>query len=55
MADPFKPMSEDTRLSDLMRNANPAPDAEMEELMFAHPWLATLEPYSVEWELVWFS
>jgi len=46
--------NDDTRLANFMAHAKPAPDAELEELMYAHPWLATLEPYAIEWELVWF-
>jgi hypothetical protein len=44
----------DTRLTNFAACANPASDAELEELMHAHPWLANLEPYCIEWELVWF-
>jgi hypothetical protein len=31
-----------------------APDPKLEELALTHPWLATLEPYSIDWELIWF-
>jgi hypothetical protein len=44
----------DTRLTKYAERAGPAPDVELEELMHAYPWLASLEPYCVEWELVWF-
>jgi hypothetical protein len=55
MANPLRSMNNnDTRLTNFAERANPAPDAELEELMLAYPWLASLEPYCIEWELVWF-
>jgi len=47
-------MSQDTLLDNFMGAGHPAPDTELEELLYAHAWLATLEPFSIDWELVWF-
>jgi hypothetical protein len=33
--------------------SDPAPDRELDDLLVAHPWLETLEPFYVEWELIW--
>ncbi|HUJ22373.1 MAG TPA: hypothetical protein VLX58_12655 [Bryobacteraceae bacterium] len=30
-----------------------AEDRELEALVRLHPWLAALEPFSVNWELIW--
>jgi len=31
----------------------PPPDPEMADLFLEYPWLATLQPFYVEWELIW--
>jgi len=33
--------------------AEPVPEQELTDLFRANPWLATLEPFYVEWELIW--
>jgi hypothetical protein len=38
---------------DIKDTADPPADRETDALLLAHPWLESLEPYYVEWELVW--
>lgn len=33
--------------------SDPAPDRELDALLFAHPWLESLKPFCVDWELIW--
>jgi hypothetical protein len=33
--------------------AAPADEPELDGVLLAHPWLTGLEPFYVEWELVW--
>ncbi|HXI43879.1 MAG TPA: hypothetical protein VNH83_28110 [Bryobacteraceae bacterium] len=33
--------------------AAPADDSELDRVLLAHPWLKGLEPFYIEWELVW--
>jgi hypothetical protein len=38
---------------DLLGMANSAPDRELAELLVAHPWLKDLQPFYVDWEMIW--
>jgi hypothetical protein len=38
---------------DLPDTADTASDRELKNLLVAHPWLQNLEPYSINWELIW--
>jgi len=42
------------KIADALDVPASARDPELEDLVVAHPWLVTLEPYSIEWELIWF-
>ena len=33
--------------------ADPAPDRELDGLLAANAWLDSLEPFYIEWELIW--
>jgi len=53
-------MSDPSRLTNLaiwpagfLGTLDPAPDAELDDLVLVHPWLSTLEPFDIVWELVW--
>jgi hypothetical protein len=38
---------------DLPDTVGTAPDAELEKLLASHPWLASLKPFYIDWELIW--
>lgn len=40
-----------TGFTDFMSDS--AVDRESYELLLAYPWLETLEPFNIDWELVW--
>ena len=42
-----------TRPAGFLGVSDPAPDRELDDLLLEHPWLETLEPFYVAWELVW--
>jgi hypothetical protein len=53
-------MSDPSRLTNLaiwpagfLGTLDPAPDAELDDLVLVHPWLSTLEPFDIVWEVVW--
>ena len=52
MNDPFQPES-DCRPDDCVSVAERVPDPELADLFLAYPWLKSLEPFYVEWELIW--
>lgn len=29
------------------------PDVELDRLLAIHPWLESLEPFYIDWELIW--
>ena len=39
--------------TDPVEAAAPADELESDGVLLAHPWLKGLEPFYVEWELVW--
>ena len=38
---------------DVPRTAGPAADEELDRLLASHPWLEGLEPFCIDWELIW--
>jgi hypothetical protein len=38
---------------DLRGLADTAPDRELNELLATHPWLEDLQPFYVDWEMIW--
>jgi len=40
--------------ADLPDTVGAAPDAELDRLLASHPWLENLEPFYIDWELIWF-
>lgn len=38
---------------DLPDTLDAAPDAELDSLPASYPWLDTLEPFYIDWELIW--
>ncbi len=47
MRDEFSPVT------DPMDTADPVDNRELDGVLLAHPWLKGLEPFYIEWELVW--
>jgi hypothetical protein len=38
---------------DLPDTVAATPDAELDNILASHPWLENLEPFSIDWELIW--
>jgi hypothetical protein len=38
---------------DLPDTVAATPDKELDNLLASHPWLENLEPYCIDWELIW--
>jgi len=47
MRNEFSPATEPVKA------AAPAEDLELDRVLLAYPWLKGLEPFYIEWELVW--
>ena len=39
---------------DLPDTLGAAPDEELDRLLTSHPWLDALDPFYIDWELIWF-
>lgn len=52
MNNPFQPMK-NPQPEDCVGFAGPVPDPELADLFRDYPWLKSLEPFYVEWELIW--
>jgi hypothetical protein len=41
------------QVSPAMDLADSAPDRELAELLATYPWLKDLQPFYVDWEMIW--
>jgi hypothetical protein len=38
---------------DLSDTVGAAPDVELDSLLASYPWLVNLEPFYIDWEMIW--